>query len=231
MSSSISSSCVEDRGFVRIFNQGDDAEFKWNMGGRLYSRVGAEDSFQRLNEAERLRMTIAGEPVCEIDIKASYLTIYLAWSGQELDWSSDPYDFQGVPRGVVKSWFVATFGHHQHLMKWPPEIAKDYLEKTGRKIGKDYPLKDLRKKAVDRFPVLATWGERKNAWAELMFTESQAVVSAMLKLKREYGVPSLSVHDSLIVPASKRDIAEQVLTEEYSKVVKVKPRLDTQPTS
>jgi hypothetical protein len=63
-----------------------------------------------MKEEARLRMTIDGEPVCEIDIRASYLTIYLAWFNQELDWANDPYDFPGVPREVVKAWFIATFG-------------------------------------------------------------------------------------------------------------------------
>jgi hypothetical protein len=113
------------RGFIRRFNKGDDPDFKWNMGGRLYSQ--GEDSFQLMNEKERLRMTINGEPVCEIDIRASFLTIYLAWFDQQLDWAHDPYEeLAGVPRDVAKTWFTATFGHEKHLQKWPKEISKDY---------------------------------------------------------------------------------------------------------
>jgi hypothetical protein len=45
----------------------------WKKGGRLYSS--GEHCYQRLSETERLKMTIKGEPVAEIDIKASFLTI------------------------------------------------------------------------------------------------------------------------------------------------------------
>jgi hypothetical protein len=46
------------------------------MGGRLYSQH-FTDSYQVMGGDERLKMTINGEPVAEIDIRASYLTIFL----------------------------------------------------------------------------------------------------------------------------------------------------------
>jgi len=64
------------RGYRRIFNCGDDPDFDWNKGGRLYSL--GEDSYQRLKKEERLRMLIDGEPVVEIDVRASFLTILYA---------------------------------------------------------------------------------------------------------------------------------------------------------
>jgi hypothetical protein len=102
-----------------------------------------------------------------------------------------------------------------------------HKDRTGRKLGTDYPLKMIRQKALDKFPVLKTWGERKGAWAELMYHESVAVVSTMLRLKREHGIPSLSVHDSLIVPISKREVAQELLSEEYFQVTKTRPQLET----
>jgi hypothetical protein len=78
------------RGYIRVFNCGDDPDFAWNMGGRLYSYSSNEDTYQHLAQQDRLRMTINGEPVVEIDIKASFLTIYLAEHGQHLDPSRDP---------------------------------------------------------------------------------------------------------------------------------------------
>ena len=44
-------------------------------------------------------MTINGEPVCEIDIRASYLTIYHSWFDQELDLTRDPYVLPGLSGG------------------------------------------------------------------------------------------------------------------------------------
>ena len=203
------------RGYVRIFNQGDHPAFDWNKGGRMYSQ--GDDSYQRLSRDDRLRMTINGEAVCEIDIRASYLTIYHAHYGAPLDRERDPYALPGFPaeaRGIIKSWFIATFGSNGHLDRWPHEIAAEYREKHGRPLGRRYPVKRIRKIAIEHFPLLEKWGTDEFGWADLMFIESQAMIGAMRELM-EQGIPSLSVHDSLIVPVSKRKIAEDALSRHY----------------
>jgi hypothetical protein len=89
----------EHNGYTRNFNNAS-----WDKGGRLYSVGGG---YQQLSEEKRLQMMINGEPVAEIDIKASYLTIYHAkMVGEPLDASSDPYERAGVARDVAKLWVV-----------------------------------------------------------------------------------------------------------------------------
>jgi hypothetical protein len=51
-----------------------------------------------------------------------------------------------------------------------------------------------------------------------MFLESCAMVGAMLALKRDHDIPSLAVHDSLIVAASKSALAIQVLKSQFMEV-------------
>jgi hypothetical protein len=48
----------------------------------------------------------------------------------------------------------------------------------------------------------------------------------MLILMREHGVPSMPVHDSLIVPRSRRKLAEDVLRDRFRMETGVIPRLD-----
>jgi hypothetical protein len=101
------------RGYIRVFNNGDHPKFEWNMGGRLYSY--GEFNYQQLDRAQRLRMTINGEPVCGIDIRASYLTIFNALHDKPFDLITDPYNVPGfVPeaRDVVKMWITASFGNN-----------------------------------------------------------------------------------------------------------------------
>jgi hypothetical protein len=145
----------------------------------------------------------------------------------------------------VKAWFVATFGNDAHLDKWPKEIAAEYRERTGRRLSKDYPISRVRERALETHPVLARWGEpietwrmdcpqdhpalrrwregnRRMGWAELMCLESSALWYAMQGLKYR-GIPSLSMHDSLIVPASKQDVAVGELRSGYARVALTRP--------
>ena len=175
------------------------------------------------------RMTINGDPVCEIDIRASYLTIYHAHFGAPLDRECDPYELSGFPaeaRGVIKQWFVATFGNNGHLERWPREIAADYREKEGHRIGKRYPVKRIREQALEQFPLLEKWGTEDLGWPDLMFIESQAMLGAMRELMGR-GIPSLTVHDSLIVAVYKREIAEEALSRHYRKETGADPVLRT----
>jgi hypothetical protein len=115
---------------IRIFQNGDEAGFKWNYGGRLYSQPPATN-YQQLSKRARLKMTFNGEAVAEIDIRASYLTLFYGWYGEQLDFNSDPYRLPGfgaAGRDAVKLWMVATFGSPKPISKWPTALLKEYEE-------------------------------------------------------------------------------------------------------
>ena len=211
-------------GYVRIFHNGDDPHFYWNLGGRLYSQHFSE-SYQILPSEKRAAMTINGEPVAEIDIRASYLTIFLSLHGIQLDTDGDPYELEGIDRSAVKAWMVATFGNTKPIRKWPPKMLQKSPELKQHRVAA------ITKAALAKYPALEAWGQplkgRVHGWADLMWRESAVMVSTMSELKREYAVPSLSVHDSLIVPASKADIAAQTLAKRFELVNDVKPLLKT----
>jgi hypothetical protein len=219
------------RGFVRAFNEGNSEAFRWNKGGRLYSQ--GDNSFQLLSQEDRLRMTIDGEAVCEIDIKSSFLTIYYASQGERLDLTVNPY---AVPLGegedaewVVKRWCTATFGANKQLDRWPSKTVAKYRERTGGELGKDHPISKVRGAAFSAFPLLRRWGQTDQGWADLMFLESKAIITTMTDLMRDHSMPSLSVHDSLIVPASRRALAEEALSARYRWATGATPKLVTRP--
>jgi hypothetical protein len=97
-------------------------------------------------------------------------------------------------------------------------------------INGDYPMKTIKQKALERHPLLERWGgvirDRVYDWRDLMFIESEAIIGAMLTLMRDHQVPSLPVHDSLIVPASKFLVAKGALVHHFRMQTKVIPRLD-----
>ena len=51
----------------------------------------------------------------------------------------------------------------------------------------------------------------------------------MLILMRVHGIPSLSMHDGLIVPRSQVDLANGILAKEFKRVVGVEPMLTVEP--
>ncbi len=184
--------------------------------------------FQQLPPEDRLRMTINGEAVSEIDIKCSFLTIYYGSQGKKLDLTVNPY---AVPLGggedkewVVKRWCTATFGANKQLDRWPSGIVKKYRERTGHELRNVHPIGTVRDAALSAFPLLARWGQTNQGWADLMFLESKAIITTMTDLM-EQDIPSLSVHDSLVLPASKRAVAEKVLSARYRWATGAMPKL------
>jgi hypothetical protein len=48
-----------------------------------------------------------------------------------------------------------------------------------------------------------------------MWIESNGMLGTMLKLKQEHQIPSLSVHDSILVPARSAETAQAVLKQQF----------------
>jgi len=213
--------CVH-RGYLRIFQNGDVPHFNWDQGGRLYSTP-ANTNYQQQSGTKRLGMTINGSPVVEIDLRASYLTIFHAWHGVQLDLDKDPYVIPALgaeARDIVKLWVAATFGSTTPLIKWPSDLLKDYEEEHGHPLDrKRYTVAKLRDKIIAHHPLLARWGQpidgRVRTWADLMFDEGRVIIDTMLWLMRNPDVPSLAVHDSLIVPQEHGELAFKTLRAVY----------------
>ena len=228
------------RGYVRIFQNGNLPAFDWNFGGRLYSQPSGDTNYQQQEGTQRRRMTINSEPVVEVDIRASYLTIFHAWHGVQLDREADPYVIGGLGkagRDAVKLWMVATFGKTEPLARWPRELLKDYNENHRVPLDrKRFSVANIRDKVIARYPLVAEWGKpfkgRVRTWADLMFDESRVVIDTMLFLIRSHDIPSLAVHDSIIVPQAQADLAAKVLRSVFWGHLKAMPLVKiNQPTN
>ena len=225
------------QGYIRIFQNGDADGFNWNYGGRLYSQPAATN-YQQMSKKARLKMTFNGEAVAEIDVRASYLTLFYGWFGAQLDFNSDPYTLPGfgaAGRDAVKLWMVATFGSPKPISRWPTALLKEYEEDHHKNLDrKRYPVRLVREKALLQHPLIARWGEpqdgRVRTWADLMYWESVVMVSTMLDLKRDHGIPSLAVHDSLIVTRSAVKVAATVLKARFQSVTQQKVQLTVKPS-
>jgi hypothetical protein len=232
---------IKHLGWVRKFHRATNLqEYRWNKGGRLYSYPQDTACYQHLSEEKRLEMRIDGEGVVEIDISSSYLSIFYAWCDQQLDTDTDAY--RGIlgptelDRQVAKFWINASFGNGQLLTRWSKEFKQDFLERLAKKgmspdafDPKAYSMSGIKGRVLQRHPLLHRWGGkirgRVRDWGDLMFVESEIVIGTMQELMRS-GVPSMPVHDSLIVPESKERVAVDVLKHQFRVHTGVVPKLD-----
>jgi len=167
--------------------------------------------------------SVATRPASRLtDVTASYLTILHGLEGHPFDPSSDPYVVPGIDREIVKLWTVATLGTG-HLKRWPKRQRKKYEEEHGKKFA--VTVAEIRAAMEKKHPVFLTWDDQKITWADLMFAESEAILGTMLTLMDEHGVPSLCVHDSLIVGRPHLALAKGILEKRYQHVCGIKPVL------
>jgi len=228
-------------GWVRKFHRAEDIEtYRWDKGGRLYSYPQDYGCYQQIGEDERVRMLINGAPLAEVDISSSYLTIFYAWIGHPLDTSADAYaDVVGptkLDRVVTKFFINYHFGNGDFLRAWRKPLVNNVRRTLKKKRmapdefnPKRYKLREVQRRVLQHHPLLERWGHqiggRTRDWGDLMYAESQVVIGSMKELMAK-GVPSLPVHDSILVPASHQDLAVETLTRHFQAHIGVSPSLD-----
>ena len=200
-------------GYYRSFNMGDKPDFKWNKGGRLCNP--GHDSHQRLKKEERLtNIKINREAACEIDVNASYLSIFYALVGHPLPKKADLYKVSGLHREIVKAWISAAFGKGEFPARWPTK-AKEKLAEKGICTAK-LTMVNVGEQVCKAIPIMTLLPVAGITWADLMFKESCAIISAMESLRDLYDIPAYSMHDGLIVPLSARHIAAEEMVRAFA---------------
>lgn len=194
------------------------------FGGRFYA------PHVTLSEDERAAITIDGEAVAEVDVKASQLTILLGITGQA-EVTGDPYDFPGLPRGVVKAWCVQTLGTGSPIKQWgggtDPEVRKVKPRAVWEALRPRYPfLADL--PALLPPGTLAGLPDDWHGWAAgqwVVQLEATIIARAIADLGL-FGIVALPVHDSLIVQTGQAMAAVRTLEAAFREVAGIVPRID-----
>ncbi|MDH2342729.1 hypothetical protein [Bradyrhizobium sp. SSUT77] len=123
------------------------------------------------------------------------------------------------------------------LGQWSADLKKGFSKKyhtEGWGIDpKKYPVARVREATVARHPLLASWGQTApgipSSYGELMYRESQVIISTMVRLATEHSIPSAPVHDSILVPRSKVAVARRLLEEQFKDLIGVTPLLKVYP--
>jgi hypothetical protein len=176
------------------------------LGGRFYA-VGAS-SYQNKPRNERPEMRINGEPVVEVDIHASALTMLLGLIGTSVLPYDDLYGaVEGFPREVVKAWMVQTFGTGKLTRQWgrgaPSEAGEFRPTEVREAVVRTYPaLASLR--SILPEDLVRKLPNDKVDWAVGQFLTNieSRVMNGALGYLRAVGVVGLPLHDAIIVPES-----------------------------
>ncbi len=173
---------------------------------------------------KRSQIKINGESVVEIDINASYLTIMHGLKQQPLPNRADIYAIGDLPREVVKKWFAISFGVKKFHRQWLQGNVKDLKENCP-----DYrtwmTAKVVEQAVLEYFPFMVDWSSGDIGWSNLMFIESEIIIGTMLELINDHNVPSLPVHDCIIVRKSDQELAMRILSEQFYKQTGLVPKL------
>jgi hypothetical protein len=211
----------------RIFSEGHLPDHHWRQGGRLYA-IGGKGNYQNAKKDERKAITIDGRPTVELDIRASHLTILVGLGHLPLEClEGDPYAIEGIPRPVVKQWVTMTISHGKRHRAWPKAVASEFREKHGINLGEDYPIRRTGDAILEKLPLIQSDGQSVPVgWGELQFRESEVILATMEALAFDHGIPSLPVHDSLIVPADAQGLAIAAFREVFGSSLGVVPEVD-----
>lgn len=183
-------------GYYRTFNNADSERFNWNLGGRLYS-IG-ETTYQWMSGERRASMMINDEPVVEIDVSASGLSIYASLMGHKMPDGTDLYSVEGFARDDVKQLITMSFGQGKLPKQWP------------KKSNIVVDIDEVKQAVCDAIPCLLLLADSGHDWATLQYLEAEALIEAMESL-HEQDIPAYGVHDSLIVPVSREQECRKAL--------------------
>jgi len=208
---------------TRIYSSADTEAFDYNQGARLYDLVGG---YQSINSDARSGIRFDGEPCREIDLSASFFTIYRALNGVQVDPAVDPYIIPGAERGALKAYVCSMFGSGGFPSRWSAEARAKYAEKNGgANLSNVLPVGKAKEHLIRAYPFMADWPSSPVRWGRLQYEESCVILDTVEKLMIEYDCPALPVHDSIIVPQSMTNVAKKVLAECFYNRLGVVPAL------
>ncbi|MBV7381170.1 hypothetical protein [Maritimibacter dapengensis] len=212
----------ETPNLVRIFNDGNQAGFDWNRGGRHVIR--GSESVQSMKRELRADVKIDGSKTAEVDFGSSQLTLAYALAGETIP-EGDLYDIQGVPRLVVKRVVVAYIGKGSAPTQWPDHLKAEFREQYDKDLTKQFVLKRVVSLIEQKHPVLKRLGGLGLEINYLQFVESEIISSAMLDLMRVSEVPSVPIHDCLLVKKKDVQKTKEAMSTAFCDQVGVKPTL------
>jgi hypothetical protein len=200
------------RSLRRIFNDNS-----LERGGRLYGE------YSSLPKVLRRTATLDGQPIAQLDIKASYLCIRAGMAGYQFDEESDPY--QQVPwvdpndprtRKFAKqliSTLISTGGDKKRL---PSALKAEYSDI----IKPRQTITDFKAPIHAMFPFLLQHVDG----LEVMFRESEMMMG-VLHSCIDRDLPAWPLHDCIIVRQQDTTAATEILKTTFNEYFGFRPTI------
>ncbi|POO56167.1 hypothetical protein [Agrobacterium rosae] len=171
----------------------------FNLSGRLFGGW-----WQDLNSNLRHLITIAGQPIADLDFSSCFANLaYVRAKGRLFE--GDPYDIPGLEehRGAAKIAMLSLLSRSSDMRRLSSELKAALPEGwTARRLVHAFS---------HRHPVLAdSFG--RDIGVELMATESRIMVALLLKLET-CGIAAMGLHDGVQVAVSDKQRVIEVMHE------------------
>lgn len=191
-----------------------DAPRAFDQHGRLYGGF-----WMNLPRTQRHLLRVNDEQVADLDFTAMFPQLAYLEVGSALP-QGDPYGgIGGLPRAAAKMGLSALLCRRGAMRRLPSEVREA--------AGKEWNAKRLSEALAERHPAIAPmFGTALGL--RLMFTESCILVAALRSLRAE-GVPALPMHDGIMVPRSKSDLAMRAMAEASTEITGSKLPVQLKP--
>ena len=192
----------------------------WMEGGRLFG-----GAYQQLSKQEREKITIDGEPICEIDIASCHPTMVFAEAG--LDWhrqyDEDIYqrdDLSQWPREVIKRAFNIAINAKDE------KTAAAALTFTNNNEGwldnhKDLQTPGWQKSLLDG--ISQAYPEIRHLFFRgrgMYYMRQEGEIGLLvIQACMERGIPVLTLHDSFIAPERYQTVLKEAISQTFERVV------------
>ena len=217
---------LEKKYSKRVFNN-----HSLRLGGRFYGSW-----WQTLPKEWRHRILIDGDTTTEIDFSQMHLRLLYAKEDKDIASSPDDlYSIEGMDasyRDYNKLLLLAALnagsrGSLINMLAKKVRKDKDPWYPNGYPPGFNTPS-SLIDFLLSQHPKLKKYFY-SGIGLRLQNIDSEIMHNVIMRMLKEHGALSLSVHDSIITKEKYYFVAERILIEEYEKKVDVKPVLKQKP--
>jgi len=202
------------RHLKRVFNKKS-----LGHGGRLYG------SYSNLPKSWRAKTTIDDQPIVQVDIKASYLSVRAGLSGHSFEEGTDPY--QLIPwvnpqddrtRNLAKELVSALISMGGDKDRFPSGCKAEYCDI----IKPSQTIKHYKGPIHEVFPFLLEYMEG----LEVAFQESEMMMGVLNQCIEE-DLPAWPLHDCIFVRHGDMGKAVEIIKSEFSYLLGFRPTVTT----